>query len=167
MPVQALSRPPLGLNGDPRGSSPGKPGRGAATLPISSHVGEVASLSHDLFPAPCEPGFFNPIPYCRFDGQVQEPKENNRCDDAHSDLEECDPGQGCVEVVHAGHATGQGAVTPFESRSGMDRFADRRFVLAKGAGPGIYNRWVAHCGGFRMHCGRIDYAYRPDGTRCA
>lgn len=87
MPSQALSRPPLGVNGDPRGSSSGKPGRGAAT--------------------------------------------------------------------------------PFESRAGMDRFEDRRFVLAKGSGPGIYNRWVAHCGGFRIFCGRIDYAYRPDGTRCA
>lgn len=56
---------------------------------------------------------------------------------------------------------------PFELRTGWDRFKDGRFVLAKGDGPGIYNRWVAHCGGFRMHCGRIDYAYRPDGTRCA
>lgn len=40
-----------------------------------------------------------------------------------------------------------------------DSMADNRMVLAKGAGPGIYNRWDACCGGRRYFLAHVRWEY--------
>lgn len=41
---------------------------------------------------------------------------------------------------------------------------DGRAVLAKGAGPGIWNEWVRHCGGDRFFTARVRSAYLAGGV---
>ena len=45
-------------------------------------------------------------------------------------------------------------------KSGWDRLQDGRFVLAKGAGPGIWNHWVSHVGGYRVFWSHVHGDYR-------
>lgn len=44
-------------------------------------------------------------------------------------------------------------------KTGWDKFRDSRFVLAKGAGPGIWNRWNSHCSGYRVFWSYVDRGY--------
>lgn len=49
--------------------------------------------------------------------------------------------------------------TPHPEKTGLDNFADSRFVLAKGAGPGIWNRWVTHVSGHRVFWSSVQPGY--------
>lgn len=49
--------------------------------------------------------------------------------------------------------------TPHPEKTGWDKFPDSRFVLAKGAGPGIWNRWETHVSGYRVFWGRVHSGY--------
>lgn len=40
--------------------------------------------------------------------------------------------------------------TAHPEKTGPDKMRDGRMVLAKGAGPGIWNRWVSHARGHRV-----------------
>lgn len=51
------------------------------------------------------------------------------------------------------------AVAVHPEKSGMDKMRDNRVVLAKGAGPGVWNRWVSHCSGYRVFWSNVDRAY--------
>ena len=44
-------------------------------------------------------------------------------------------------------------------KTGWDKFRDSRFVLAKGAGPGCWNRWISHCSGYRVFWSHVDRGY--------
>lgn len=54
---------------------------------------------------------------------------------------------------------------PSTSRLGTP-FAFSRLVLAKGAGPGIYNRWDVYCGGSRFFLGYVAYEYKRGVHQC-
>lgn len=54
---------------------------------------------------------------------------------------------------------GQGAGTPHPEKTGLDKMRDDRMVLAKGAGPGIWNRWVSHVEGHRIFWSRVRRDY--------
>ncbi len=41
----------------------------------------------------------------------------------------------------------------------LHAYRDTRFVLAKGAGPGIYNRWNTNANGVRMFFARVHRDY--------
>ncbi|GLS16569.1 hypothetical protein [Hydrogenophaga electricum] len=47
---------------------------------------------------------------------------------------------------------------PAASRLGTP-FVFSGLVLAKGAGPGVYNRWGVYCGGSRYLLGYVRHAY--------
>jgi len=44
-------------------------------------------------------------------------------------------------------------------KSGWDKMVDGRMVLAKGAGPGIWNRWVSHANGHRIFWAHVNRGY--------
>ena len=54
---------------------------------------------------------------------------------------------------------GQGVGTIHPEKTGWDKMRDDRFVLAKGAGPGIWNRWVTHVAGYRVFWSRVHREY--------
>lgn len=54
---------------------------------------------------------------------------------------------------------GQGVGTIHPEKTGWDKMRDCRMVLAKGAGPGIYGRWVSHVAGYRIFWSRVDRGY--------
>lgn len=49
--------------------------------------------------------------------------------------------------------------TPHPEKTGWDKISDARMVLAKGAGPGIWNRWESHVAGHRIFWSRVDSGY--------
>lgn len=44
-------------------------------------------------------------------------------------------------------------------KTGWDKMRDDRMVLAKGAGPGIWNRWVSHSVGHRVFWSHVNGDY--------
>lgn len=56
-------------------------------------------------------------------------------------------------------AAGQGVGTPHPEKTGWDKIPDARMVLAKGAGPGIWNRWETHVAGHRIFWSRVNRGY--------
>ncbi len=67
----------------------------------------------------------------------------------HGDATNCPTPATNTAASLAAPPAGQGeGIHP--EKTGCDKMRDSRFVLAKGAGPGIYNRWISHVGGFRV-----------------
>lgn len=52
----------------------------------------------------------------------------------------------------------EGTIHP--EKTGWDKLQDSRFVLAKGAGPGIWNHWVTHVAGHRVFWSHVHLEYR-------
>lgn len=55
---------------------------------------------------------------------------------------------------------GQQGDTIHPEKTGWDKLQDSRFVLAKGAGPGIWNHWVSHVAGHRVFWSHVHLGYR-------
>lgn len=68
-----------------------------------------------------------------------------------------DPGSAAV-VAHAAESS-SGACIPHSEKTGWDKLPDSRFVLAKGAGPGIWNRWETHVFGHRVFWSSVQPGY--------
>ena len=65
------------------------------------------------------------------------------------------PGDSLAAPAEAGH----GVCTVHPEKTRLDKYPDNRFVLAKGAGPGIWNRWQTHVGGYRVFWSHVNRGY--------
>lgn len=64
-----------------------------------------------------------------------------------------------ARLAASAEVPGQEGGTIHPEKTGWDKLRDSRFVLAKGAGPGIWNCWESHCGGYRIFWSNVDRGY--------
>lgn len=69
------------------------------------------------------------------------------------------PSVEAADLKAASAQVGQVEGTIHPEKTGWDKLQDSRFVLAKGAGPGIWNHWVTHVAGHRVFWSRVHLGY--------
>lgn len=79
----------------------------------------------------------------------------------HAFFNDCPPPahEGLGDCLAAPAEAGHGVCTVHPEKTGLDKMLDNGFILAKGAGPGIWNRWVTHVCGYRVFWSRVNRGY--------